>query len=271
MGWAGLAVSEANGGQGFGVSELCVVLEELGRAVLPGPLLTSAVVATALDRWGDAGDVLRALLDGAPVGSPRCNRLSTSRAEPSRAGRRRCGTARWPVGSSSRSRTRADAGGTCSSATTSPSPNAAASTPPGGWRRSTPTRCRSSGRTGSHPTPRPGAVGHPPGQRRGPGRGRLVRVDRGRVRRGAGAVRTTDRAVPGGEAPLRRHAHEARGGRAAVWDAARAVDEGDPSLATGRRHRRCACARRRLRRAPRTASRCSVASATRGSTTRTSS
>jgi 3-oxochol-4-en-24-oyl-CoA dehydrogenase len=68
MGWAGLAVSEANGGQGFGVSELCVVLEELGRAVLPGPFLTTAVVATALDRWGDTGDVLGALLDGAPAG-----------------------------------------------------------------------------------------------------------------------------------------------------------------------------------------------------------
>jgi alkylation response protein AidB-like acyl-CoA dehydrogenase len=70
LGWAGLAVSEVNGGQGFGLAELCVVLEELGRAVLPGPLLTTAVVATALDRWptdkARDAEPLAELLDGAP-------------------------------------------------------------------------------------------------------------------------------------------------------------------------------------------------------------
>ncbi len=37
-GWLGLAVSESSGGQGYGVSELAVVLEELGRACWPGPV-----------------------------------------------------------------------------------------------------------------------------------------------------------------------------------------------------------------------------------------
>ncbi|HVN51923.1 MAG TPA: acyl-CoA dehydrogenase, partial [Acidimicrobiales bacterium] len=66
MGWMQLAVSEAGGGQGFGLSELCVVLEELGRGVAPGPSLTTAVVATAVDRWGDSPLVAASLADGAP-------------------------------------------------------------------------------------------------------------------------------------------------------------------------------------------------------------
>ena len=52
LGWVGLAVSEAHGGQGYGLSELAVVLEELGRAALPGPLLATVVAAVAADRWG---------------------------------------------------------------------------------------------------------------------------------------------------------------------------------------------------------------------------
>ena len=68
LGWSGLAVSEANGGQGYGLSELCLVLEELGRGVLPGPSLSTAVVATAVDRWGDGAVLAPSLADGAPGG-----------------------------------------------------------------------------------------------------------------------------------------------------------------------------------------------------------
>jgi alkylation response protein AidB-like acyl-CoA dehydrogenase len=51
LGWLGLHVSEEHGGSGYGVPELVVVVEEMGRAVAPGPfvpsVVTSAVVAAA--------------------------------------------------------------------------------------------------------------------------------------------------------------------------------------------------------------------------------
>jgi alkylation response protein AidB-like acyl-CoA dehydrogenase len=45
LGWLGLAVPEAEGGQGAGYAELAVVLEELGRVVAPGPMLPTAWAA----------------------------------------------------------------------------------------------------------------------------------------------------------------------------------------------------------------------------------
>jgi alkylation response protein AidB-like acyl-CoA dehydrogenase len=50
QGWLGLHVDEAHGGSGYGIGELVVVLEELGRSVAPGPVaptvLAAAVVAS---------------------------------------------------------------------------------------------------------------------------------------------------------------------------------------------------------------------------------
>ena len=57
QGWIGLAVGEAAGGEGFGLAEAVVVVEELGRALLPGPFVPACLAATALDRFG--GDALR--------------------------------------------------------------------------------------------------------------------------------------------------------------------------------------------------------------------
>ena len=37
LGWLGLALPEDMGGEGFGLAEVAVVLEELGRALVPGP------------------------------------------------------------------------------------------------------------------------------------------------------------------------------------------------------------------------------------------
>ena len=37
LGWPGLHVPEASGGQGYGLAELAIVVEELGRVVAPGP------------------------------------------------------------------------------------------------------------------------------------------------------------------------------------------------------------------------------------------
>ena len=43
LGWLGLAIPEAYGGAGLGLVELAIVLEETGRVLLPGPLLSTAV------------------------------------------------------------------------------------------------------------------------------------------------------------------------------------------------------------------------------------
>jgi len=55
MGLLGLAVPEGFGGQGLGMLEQALVLEEMGRAAYPGPYFASAVLATtALLASGDA-------------------------------------------------------------------------------------------------------------------------------------------------------------------------------------------------------------------------
>lgn len=64
LGWIGLAVSEGNGGSGYGMAELSIVLEEMGVACVPGPFLPTAVVASALDRWGSSPELVAALVDG---------------------------------------------------------------------------------------------------------------------------------------------------------------------------------------------------------------
>jgi alkylation response protein AidB-like acyl-CoA dehydrogenase len=52
QGWLGLHVAEADGGQGFDLSELAVVLEELGHALFPGPVLSTVLLAAVLTRHG---------------------------------------------------------------------------------------------------------------------------------------------------------------------------------------------------------------------------
>jgi alkylation response protein AidB-like acyl-CoA dehydrogenase len=52
LGWPGIAVSEPRGGQGLGIVELAVLLEELGYACTAVPFLSTAVVAAVLDRFG---------------------------------------------------------------------------------------------------------------------------------------------------------------------------------------------------------------------------
>ena len=49
LGWCGLTVPEALGGAGFGLVEALVLAEEHGRLAQPGPLLSTTVVALALD------------------------------------------------------------------------------------------------------------------------------------------------------------------------------------------------------------------------------
>jgi alkylation response protein AidB-like acyl-CoA dehydrogenase len=48
LGWSGLHIPEALGGSGYGVEELAVVVEQLGRAVAPGPFVPTAIASAAL-------------------------------------------------------------------------------------------------------------------------------------------------------------------------------------------------------------------------------
>lgn len=74
-GWLSLAVSEEGGGDGFGLGELAIVAEQMGRFLVPGPFLSTVLAALAIDEAAsdgapsDPGGVLRAILEGsAPVG-----------------------------------------------------------------------------------------------------------------------------------------------------------------------------------------------------------
>ena len=55
MGFSGLLVSEEHGGSGLGFVEAGVVMEEIGRTLMPSPFLSTAVLAaSALSRGGSA-------------------------------------------------------------------------------------------------------------------------------------------------------------------------------------------------------------------------
>nr|MCW2728819.1 acyl-CoA dehydrogenase [Aeromicrobium sp.] len=64
LGLAALLVPEQHGGAGAGAREAAVVLEELGRAVVPAPFLTSAVIATTALVAADDAETLAALATG---------------------------------------------------------------------------------------------------------------------------------------------------------------------------------------------------------------
>jgi alkylation response protein AidB-like acyl-CoA dehydrogenase len=52
LGWPGIAIAEAHGGQGLGLVELSVLCEELGRTVAPVPLLPTVLAATVIEQAG---------------------------------------------------------------------------------------------------------------------------------------------------------------------------------------------------------------------------
>lgn len=55
QGWTGLLIPEEYGGHGIGMVEMAVVLEEMGRALVPGPFLSTTLLAgTVLERGGTA-------------------------------------------------------------------------------------------------------------------------------------------------------------------------------------------------------------------------
>jgi alkylation response protein AidB-like acyl-CoA dehydrogenase len=72
LGWPGVAIDEAHGGQGLGMVELCVLLEEQGAALAPTPLLPSACAARVIERAGTDAQRdawLPALADGSASGA----------------------------------------------------------------------------------------------------------------------------------------------------------------------------------------------------------
>ena len=52
QGWVGLLFPEEVGGYGMGMVDLAVVLEKMGRALLPGPFLSTVLAGTVLDLAG---------------------------------------------------------------------------------------------------------------------------------------------------------------------------------------------------------------------------
>jgi 3-oxochol-4-en-24-oyl-CoA dehydrogenase len=67
LGWLGLHVDEEHGGSGFGLPELVVVIEELGRAVAPGPFVPTVIASAVIAKDGTAEQksrLLPGLIDG---------------------------------------------------------------------------------------------------------------------------------------------------------------------------------------------------------------
>src|ERR687893_689318 len=52
LGWAGIFIDEAHGGQGLGIVELVILMEELGYALAPVPFLSNAAAGLALQFAG---------------------------------------------------------------------------------------------------------------------------------------------------------------------------------------------------------------------------
>jgi hypothetical protein len=72
LGWLGLHIPEEYGGSGFGLPELVIVVEELGRAVAPGPFVPTVAASAVIAATGssDVKDrLLPGLVDGSSVGS----------------------------------------------------------------------------------------------------------------------------------------------------------------------------------------------------------
>ena len=61
LGWLGLHIDEEHGGSGYGLPELVVVVEELGRAVAPGPFVPTVIASAVIAKAGTAEQKSRLL------------------------------------------------------------------------------------------------------------------------------------------------------------------------------------------------------------------
>ncbi len=67
LGWLGLHIGEEHGGSGYGLPELVVVIEELGRAVAPGPFVPTVIASATIAHDGTPSQqarLLPGLIDG---------------------------------------------------------------------------------------------------------------------------------------------------------------------------------------------------------------
>src|ERR1700761_6954742 len=67
LGWLGLHIDEEHGGPGYGLAELVVVIEDLGRAVAPGPFVPTVIASAVIAHDGTAEQqtrLLPGLVDG---------------------------------------------------------------------------------------------------------------------------------------------------------------------------------------------------------------
>ncbi|GAB2826091.1 acyl-CoA dehydrogenase family protein [Actinoallomurus bryophytorum] len=69
QGLLGPHIPERNGGQGFSLVELAVVVEEMGRAAAPGPYVASVLASAVLVTAGAGEALLPALADGGAIGA----------------------------------------------------------------------------------------------------------------------------------------------------------------------------------------------------------
>jgi 3-oxochol-4-en-24-oyl-CoA dehydrogenase len=69
LGWLGLHVPEEHGGSGYGIEELVVVVEQLGRTLTPGPFVPTAIASAVLAATG--GEAAAAHLPGLVDGTRR--------------------------------------------------------------------------------------------------------------------------------------------------------------------------------------------------------
>jgi len=71
QGWTGLHLEETFGGEGYGIPELVVVLEELGAAAVPGPFLATTLAGAVLQAAGKevASAFGPGLADGSLIGA----------------------------------------------------------------------------------------------------------------------------------------------------------------------------------------------------------
>jgi alkylation response protein AidB-like acyl-CoA dehydrogenase len=72
LGWLGLHLPEDVGGSGYGIEELVIVVEELARAIAPGPFVPTVIASALLAAAGDddlQARVLPGLADGSTVGA----------------------------------------------------------------------------------------------------------------------------------------------------------------------------------------------------------
>ena len=214
LGWLGLAVPEADGGEGYGFAELVVVLEELGRSIAPGPVLptvwAAAVLPPGSPRLADlatgravgtvalGGDLTlggKGLGDGATatgsVGPVLCGAIADVIVVPVAA----AGAERWCVVSGA-------------DVTVTPLESLDATRRLAQLELVDAPVCPA-----ARAHPRSGRAGRRgAGRRRVRGRRGMVRRHRLGVRQGPAAVRSSHRAVPGREAPVCRHARAPRAG-----------------------------------------------------------